>query len=431
MSKPDYFIREIESFFSGEPKGIPQNDVFCIMPWVHFHVTQYGSVTPCCVAPWNFETAFGDINTQDVESIWNGEAIRDFRLKMLKGEPDKRCERCYTLEKGGAFSLRKTINSIYARHVHRLSQTQEDGSLPTQYKPVYLDIRFSNKCNFKCRICGPHSSSAWYDDAVKLGIPVTRALTGSIHNLPDFFTQLKPWISELEEIYFAGGEPLFLDEHYLLLDELLKAGKTDLLLRYNTNFSSLDYEKGKALQYWKSFKKVVVNASLDDTGARGELQRKGQNWENAEENIRRLKSETPHVQFMVSPAVSVFNIWTLCDTHRYFFEKGYIEVDDFIPSTLEQPEYYSIKVLPEKLKQLLAEKLKAHAQWVLAQNSGHPMMRNWLAHIFAAMPDYMRSEDRTALLPELLHSIKSIDTLRKENTFEVIPELREVFADAV
>lgn len=429
MSKPDYFLQEIEGFFSGKPlNGLPVNDVFCIMPWVHFHVTQYGSVAPCCVSPWGFDTAFGNINTQSIEEIWNSPAMREFRLKQLKAEPDKRCERCYTLEKGGAFSLRQTINSLYARHSARLKETKEDGSLPSHIKPVYLDIRFSNKCNFKCRICGPHASSAWYEEAVKLGMPVKEPLTRSINNLQLFLTELKPWLNDLEEIYFAGGEPLFLDEHYVFLDELLKAGKDNVLLRYNTNFSSLDYEKGKAFQYWKSFKKVLINASLDDMGERGELQRKGQNWEKVEENIQKLKSEVPHAHFMVAPTVSALNIWTLCDMHRYFYEKGYIEVDDFIPTMLEQPEYYSVKVLPLQQKQALAEKLKAHAQWIRAQNSGHFKVRNWVAHVFATMPDYMLSEDRTDLLPELLEATKKLDSLRRESAFDVIPELKEIFS---
>jgi hypothetical protein len=201
-----------------------------------------------------------------------------------------------------------------------------------------------------------------------------------------------------------------------------------VLLRYNTNFSSLDYEKGKALQYWKSFKKVIINASLDDMGARGELQRKGQNWDKVEESIRRLKEEAPHVHFMVAPTVSALNIWTLCDMHRYFYEKGYVDVDDFIPTMLEQPEYYSVKVLPAKFKQALAEKLKAHAQWILAQDSGHFKVRNWVAHVFATMPDYMQSEDRSVLLPELLDATKKLDALRRENTFDIIPELKEVLA---
>jgi len=424
MAKPPFIIDEIERFMANaEGSGLPQNNVFCMVPWIHFHVTQYGTVAPCCVAPWDKQSSFGDINAQTAEEIWNSEPIRNFRVKMLKGEPDYRCERCYVLEKAGNLSSRSFMNKLYAHHVARLQATRADGFLP-EYKPVYLDIRFSNKCNFKCRICGPHASSAWYDDALKASLPVNHdALTKSITDTSNFLAQLRPWMPELEEIYFAGGEPLFIDEHYALLDELLKAGKDDVLLRYSTNFSSLNYEKGKAINYWKSFKKVVITASFDDIGQRAELQRKGQNWKNTEQNIRQLKQEAPHVHLMVSPTISVWNIWNICSLHRYMCEQGFIEVDDFIPNVLEQPEYFSILVLPLTMKQSLAVQLKEHAQWINARTDGYPKTRVWLAMQFEKIADSLFTFDRSDLLPVLLKNIKQIDALRNENTFEVIPEL--------
>lgn len=424
MAKPAYFLEQIDSFLMGAAgTDIPMNEVFCILPFVHMHVTQYGSVTPCCVAPWGFDTAFGDINKESAETIWNGKEIRDFRLKMLNAQPDSRCTRCYTLEKGGTLSLRMSMNNLYAHHAERLKAVQPDGSLP-HYKPVYLDIRFSNKCNFKCRICGPHSSSAWYEEGIKLGMPTEpTAVTRSIHDLNSFLAEIQPWLSEFEEIYFAGGEPLFLDEHYALLDALLAAGKKDVLLRYSTNFSSLEYEKGKAIDYWKSFEKVIINASLDDMGERGELHRKGQNWRRTEQNIRRLKSEAPHVYFMVSPTISIWNIWNICNFHRYLVEQQFIEADDFIPNILEQPEYFSIKVLPADLKPALAKTLNEHAMWVRSQE-GNEKTKEWVAMEFENIAGALQSEDRSAMLPETLDYIRKVDAMRGENSFEVIPELK-------
>ena len=41
-------------------------------------------------------------------------------------------------------------------------------------------------------------------------------------------------IMDVEEIYFAGGEPLVMQEHYTILEKLIEAGRTDVRLRYNT-----------------------------------------------------------------------------------------------------------------------------------------------------------------------------------------------------
>ena len=95
----DYFRKGIDDDFVANSKA------FCIMPWIHLHVTQYGTATPCCQAPWDKENAYGDINEQSLDEIWNGQAIRDFRRKMMKDEPDSRCTKCYSKEAIGVTSL--------------------------------------------------------------------------------------------------------------------------------------------------------------------------------------------------------------------------------------------------------------------------------------------------------------------------------------
>lgn len=71
-------------------------------------------------------------------------------------------------------------------------------------------------------------------------------LSTAIEDEPAFFENFKQYISGVEEIYFTGGEPLLMVQHYTLLDVLLAHGKTDVLLRYNTNFSTFSY-KGKSI----------------------------------------------------------------------------------------------------------------------------------------------------------------------------------------
>ena len=49
--------------------------------------------------------------------------------------------------------------------------------------------------------------------------------------------QLVEHIDHVEQIYFAGGEPLMMEEHYNILDELERRGRFDVRLIYNTNFT--------------------------------------------------------------------------------------------------------------------------------------------------------------------------------------------------
>jgi hypothetical protein len=101
------------------------------------------------------------------------------------------------------------------------------------------------------------------------------------------------FIGDVQEIYFAGGEPLIMDEHYIILEKLIAAGRTDVILRYNTNFSHIQFKKWDLVKLWAPFINCAKNpkgrvqlfASLDAVGPVAELARHGTVWENVYNNI--------------------------------------------------------------------------------------------------------------------------------------------------
>jgi hypothetical protein len=91
----------------------------------------------------------------------------------------------------------------------------------------------------------------------------------------DMWNQMQEHIPYLEQIYFAGGEPLIMEEHYNVLKELVRLKRFDVRLQYNTNFSRLNLKDENVLDYWKLFNNVSIGASLDAMGPRAEYIRKG------------------------------------------------------------------------------------------------------------------------------------------------------------
>ena len=400
------------------------------MPWVHLHVTQNGTVAPCCQAPCDAKNSFGDIKEQSIDEIWYGKEMNAFRSKMLKGEKDSRCLRCYEKEDSNWISLRKITNEKYLHHLQRIEQTSKRGELANM-PPVYFDLRFSNVCNFKCRICGPWSSSKWHKDAVELGMKnesdpsITSAADSSI-----LLNELEAHLDELEEIYFAGGEPLVMNDHYHVLEMLIKHNKTDVKLFYNTNFSVLNYKDYDLMKLWGNFPNINIAASLDASGERGEFLRKEQNWAQTVENRKRIADELPHVNFMISPTVYALNLLHLPDFHKEWVDAGFIEVEDFIPTMLIQPEAYNIRVLPFAIKEKARELYENHLDWMKAQfktngdvekmNHAVQQFKNVLVHLFDA--------DHNHLLPELKKKSAELDALRGESLSTVFPELSTLFS---
>lgn len=242
------FIRRKKKYKSAAHYN-KDSKVFCAMPFVHSHVAQGGNVTPCCQAPWEGKASLGEINKASVQEIWNGKKFNKFRSAMIAEKPHSSCERCYEKEALGWISLREITNAKYETFIQTLAENNFEPSLYA--KPVYWDIRFSNVCNLKCRICSLASSSSWYEDELALGKieKGTSVLTSAILDEEKFYHEFDACIDEIKEVYFAGGEPLMMQQHYTILDFLIKKGKTNCKLYYNTNLSRLALKQQSVLEY--------------------------------------------------------------------------------------------------------------------------------------------------------------------------------------
>ena len=180
------------------------------------------------------------------------------RLKMLNDIPVESCKACYTLEAAGATSLRTKSNFDFSHHLNLAQKTNDDGSL-NDFRLRYIDIRFSNLCNLRCRTCCPDLSSAIASDVAKMhSQPIPRPIN-VYQNKEEFLKDFLPHIPYIEEIYFAGGEPLLMDAHYWALEELISQGQTNIRLRYNTNFMTLGKGKWQAPNFWKYFKIFLLS----------------------------------------------------------------------------------------------------------------------------------------------------------------------------
>lgn len=353
---------------------------FCILPWVHQYVGPPGDVKPCCI--YEQDMQLGDLKQNTLKEIWNNDATKQMRLDMLNGVELAGCTKCNSRTNLTTTHKDQFNNFLFNNHTAQneklVNSTHEDGSLD-EHQLQYIDARFNNLCNLKCRTCGPRFSTSWIEDHVKLYNvrKEDRAIHGDVFQFPgqvenQLIDEIMPQLPHARQIYFAGGEPLMQKEHYAVLEELIRLGKnsdSDFNLQYNTNFSILNLGKKDAIELWKQFKSLRVNASVDGSYARAEYWRKGTVWSQLVNNVRRFRAEVPLGRFSISYTLSWVSAFNLLDLHKEWVDLKLISVNEIGVNLLDVPSYYSLKSIPNWKKDKIKEKFEAHIQWMIELNA--------------------------------------------------------------
>jgi sulfatase maturation enzyme AslB (radical SAM superfamily) len=392
---------------------LKDSKTFCIYPWIHLHAYPTGEAYPCCHAEMGVGQV-GNCRENTLEEIWTDVPMQRLRADMLSETPNAACTRCYEQEESGFFSGRRSANKHHGHQIKKLEANP--------FEMTYWDIRFSNLCNLKCRSCGHIFSSQWYQDQAKLAGPAWK-LNNTVLNYAgrtetDMWTQLEPHLDYVEQIYFAGGEPLLMEEHYRILDELVKRKRFDVRLIYNTNFTHTDLKGNSVFEYWSMFDSVAVGASLDGMGQYGEYIRKGTVWAVVEQNRRDMLAICPEVDFYISPTLSIMNALHLPDFHKDWVAKGLIRAQDLNVNILQDPVHYRIDIAPAEYKGILLARYREHIEWLRGQD---PLQRATVG--FESAITFMTATDNTHLLDTFWRKTHELDSIRNERMLDIIPEL--------
>jgi len=289
-------------------------------PWTHTYLSPQTERRMCCASrepAQNFEqyidtkSGTGRYIPITLDEHWNGEHMRSVRLRMMRGEILPECEVCND----------KLLNTdVYRSYFNQLFghkyNTVMENTDPTGYTtmlPVSWDYRFSNLCNFKCRMCGDMLSSAWeteqkQHDMVDFTNPKNNWMRPEVKKQIETFqdTQVEQEFStaveehRVEEVYWVGGEPLMYEQHWKYMKRIIELGDgPNVYARYNTNLSRVNY-RGINLysDILSGLRDWQICASLDGTGKIGEYIRTGLDFNAWLENfsqgvkIRRHRRQT-------------------------------------------------------------------------------------------------------------------------------------------
>lgn len=284
-------------------------DTLCMAPWVHTYLSPQTERRMCCASrepAQNFQqyidsgAGTGRYIPITLEEHWNSDHMRSVRQRMLAGEVLPECEVCNDKLLNTSV-YRSYFNSLFGhKYLQVLESTDETGH--TTMKPVSWDYRFSNLCNFKCRMCGDMLSSSWESEQrqhkmIDWSNPKNSWMDPEIKKQIDSFqnTQIEAEFAEavedhrIEEVYWVGGEPLMYEQHWRYMQRIIELGDgKNVYARYNTNLSRVSYRMCDLyddilckLRDWQ------ICASLDGTETIGEYIRTGLDYKSWLENFKR------------------------------------------------------------------------------------------------------------------------------------------------
>lgn len=318
-----------------------ESNTFCILPFVHLYAEPKGEMKPCCIAG-GFDEPL-NLKTMSIDEAFNSKQMKELRKDMLEGKRNKVCDVCYKREDTTNHSPRLDFNN---NPLWIFPKVNEDYSVPSQFQ--HLDVRFSNLCNFKCRMCNHNFSSNWYEDYGKIREEHQLKDYPKILKVSDTIAHdLKVHLSDVKSIYFAGGEPLIMPEHFEVLKYLhdtmsiqeFQLSATEffsarsLSIHYNTNLSVIKYDEQSLIDLWKGFYKVFLSISCDGIKEVGEYQRTGLNWKRFEQNLNTIKkyANPKNVQepstglnYNFQYTTTIWNVYHIFDFINYMLDKEHI-----------------------------------------------------------------------------------------------------------
>lgn len=394
------------------------NKYLCILPWIHLHIAPDGDVFPCCIST-DGRRRTGNYHQQpSLVGQLNSPPMKALRLQMLLGERPEVCATCWNLEEANpaVMSMRKFYTLVKFKGLLGLfKQTGDDGELAIP-RLFSVDARFSNVCNFKCRMCNAKQSHLIAkEEAGPEQTPTVAKSSPGLMLVDDIMGNL----DTLAQIEFAGGECLLQSEHYQLLEQLIAAGRTSLLLNYSSNLSTLRFRHWRIDELWQKFSNVVVRVSVDHIGERAEYIRHGLCWKTFNDNLELLSVRCPHVLLGINCVVSIFNIYTLANLLREFAQLPYFAdhgLGSLRLTLLQTPSEMAIDNIPDDDKRYLSEQLRS-----VASTLG-------LAGSINEVVDHMNSgKENHQQLRLFFKRQKALDQKRGKNLLLTFPELGDLY----
>lgn len=314
----------------------------CYAPFIGIYADHTGEYAPCCVSK--------KIDSTSLDDFWNGEKIKNIRKTLLDNQWPDECSYC---KNKAEKNLKNDIEvwDVFSKKIENLEVNVETGN--QHASPLLLDFRPGNKCNLKCRMCGPKFSNQW-----QLEIEKNPELENWLSKVKIEDSPLEDFINfsdklNLLQIKILGGEPT-IDENVLqFLEHLISKKEVLPKLHFTTNGTNLNKRFQNIMA---SFNDIHVTFSVDATEEEFEYIRTNANWKKVQKNIETVFENNLASTFSFNTILMPYNIFSLKKLLSWYVELN------------QKGHYFTLCVdTSEAAHTSLSAVLKEDVDWAIAE----------------------------------------------------------------
>ena len=431
---------------------------FCTAKWLQTTLYLQNGYNHSCHHPAPHKIPLEELE-QDPAALHNSQYKKEQRLKMLTGARPKECDYCWKIEDLGKdyFSDRhyKTSDTWAWDRFDEIAESDPAENV----NPSYLEVSFSNACNFACAYCSPEISSKWMEDIKQNGEYPTKP--GS-HNLdymrrvgkiPYKNSEYNPYVEafwkwfpdalkDLKVLRITGGEPTMSKDTWKLLDYLIENPQKDLDVAINTNLcvtdTLIEHLIAKVNILHKKGIKVDIYTSLESIGKQAEYARDGLDYTKFIMNVRRVLENTEsNVSIMTT--LNILSVDSFVDFIKVVMQFRVDFNHDFaynrIPLSvnyLRWPPHLQCTLLDKDVRIRIADRIEKECEKWLKYYSPEKYARIYLEEWdqIKRFCDYLRhTEPAVEHRQDFVRYIYAYDERRNKNFAETFPQFKTLLEE--
>jgi len=227
----------------------------CFAKWKQVTLHLQTGHTHSCHHPKTHKIPLEELK-DNPSALHNTNFKKEQRKLMLNGKRPAECDYCWKVE-DAVGQKRDVLSDRYTKSYEPWAQDFQQDIISKKnwdqnINPSYLEVSFSNVCNFKCSYCAPEISSKWMEEIKQHGAYPTSTNFNNLENvqkqdkMPIPHKDDNPYVEafwkwwpdlykDLRVFRITGGEPLMTKNTFKVLDYVLENPNPEIKININSN----------------------------------------------------------------------------------------------------------------------------------------------------------------------------------------------------